>query len=102
MAYSDKEVAVLTKAVEDNGSITFDMLEDLAVEVVKTPRSVLAKVKQLGLPYTPKEKAPKREKGVTKAELVAAIAKNIGASENDLDGLTKATAKALGKLVELT
>ena len=102
MAYSDKEVAVLHKAAEANGSISFEMVEDLASEIYKTPRSVIAKVKQLDIPYVPKAKAPKREKGLTKTELVAKIAENLGTDASEFSGLTKATAKALGRLVELT
>lgn len=102
MAYSDKEVAVITKAAEDNGSITFEMATELARQLYKTPRSVIAKIKQLDLPYTPKPKAPKREKGMTKADLIAKIAENVGVDASEFDGLSKATAKALGRLVELT
>ena len=102
MAYTDKEVAALQKAVDENGSITFEMAKELGRELCKTPRSIVSKVHQMGLPYTPQEKAPKREKGLTKAELVAQIAENLGANADEFDGLTKATARALGKLVELT
>jgi protein-L-isoaspartate O-methyltransferase len=102
MAYTNEEVAVLETAAEENGSITFEMAKELARQLYKTPRSVIAKVKQLDLPYTPKPAPAKREKGMTKAELVARIAENIGANAEDLDGLGKATARALGRLVELT
>lgn len=102
MAYTDKEVAVLQNAAEENGSITFEMAKELGRELCKTPRSIVSKIKQLDLPYTPAERAPKREKGMTKAELVARIAENLGASEDEFEGLNKATARALGRLVELT
>lgn len=102
MAYTDKEVAVLENAAKENGSITFEQAEQLARELYKTPRSVISKIKQLALPYTPKEKAPKREKGMTKAELVAKIAENLGVDAIEFNGLTKATADSLGRLVELT
>ena len=102
MAYTDKEVAVLENAANENGSVTFEMAEQLGVELGKSTRSIVSKLKQLELPYTKKEKAPKREKGMTKAELVAQIAVNLGADADEFDGLSKATAKALGRLVELT
>ena len=101
MAYTDKEVAVLQKAAEE-GPITFERARELAAELYKTDRSVIAKVNQLGLDYVPREYAPKREKGMTKAELVAEIAENLGAEGDVFEGLEKATARALGRLVDAT
>lgn len=102
MAYSDKETAALQIAADENGSITFDMAVELARELCKTPRSVIAKIKQMNLPYTPKPKAEPKAKGITKAEMVDLIAKNLEVDASVLAGLTKAKAEALSELVNLT
>ena len=98
MAYTAEQEAVLVKTAKENGSISFEMAEKLEPVLHKTPRSIVAKVKQLGLPYTPKATAPKRPKGMTKAEMVEAIesALDVGIT---LDGLEKATGQALGRLL---
>jgi molybdopterin converting factor small subunit len=68
-------------------------VEDLATEVGKTVRSVIAKLSKEGV-YKSKEKAPaKRE--MLKSEMVAAISAEIGVSEEVLESLEKATGVAL-------
>ena len=95
MSYTVEQVAALTNAAP----VTFAMAEDFATEFGKTPKSVIAKVKSLGLAYVAKPVAPKRPKGLTKAELVAAIAAKLSVEAEALDGLTKATSQVLGKLL---
>lgn len=102
MAYTKEQEAVLTKTATENGSVSFEMAEALGEQFGKSARSVIAKVKQLGLAYTPKAKPAKREKGLTKADLIAQIAENLGTNAEVLAGLNKATAKALSELVDLT
>lgn len=68
-------------------------VEDLAAEIGKTVRSVIAKLSKEGV-YKSKEKvAGKRE--MKKAEMVAAISTEIGVSEEVLESLEKATGPAL-------
>lgn len=102
MAYTKKEVATLNKLAETNGSVTYEDAVALSEDFGKSVRSVISKVKSLDLPYTPKAKPAKREKGLTKAELVAQVAENLGVEADVLAGLEKSTARAIGKLVELT
>lgn len=68
-------------------------VEELAVAVGKTARSVIAKLSKENV-YKGKEKtAGKRE--MLKAEMVAAISAEIGVSEEVLESLEKATGPAL-------
>jgi hypothetical protein len=68
-------------------------VEDLAVEIGKTVRSVIAKLSKEKV-YKSKEKtAGKRE--MLKAEMVAAISTEIGVAEEVLESLEKATGPAL-------
>ena len=62
-------------------------------------RSVIAKIKTLDLDYTPKVKTVSTAgPRVTKADIVAAIAKALAADPDELEGLSKADAKALNAL----
>lgn len=68
-------------------------VEELAVAVGKTARSVIAKLSKEQV-YKGKEKvAGKRE--MLKAEMVAEISKEIGVAEEVLESLEKATGPAL-------
>lgn len=102
MAYSDKETAAVEAVANENGSVTYAQAVELADELGKSPRSVIAKIKQLDLPYVPKPKAAPKRVGPTKAELVAQVEANLDMEEGALAGLTKATASALGDLVDAT
>ena len=68
----------------------------IALEIGKSPRSVIAKIKSMGLSYTVQRPVRKDGSPVTrKAETVAAIAKALDMDLNDLDGLAKAPRSAL-------
>lgn len=97
--YTPEQVAALHAEPQP---ITYARANELADEFGKSPASVRAKILSEEIPYERKPAEPKREKGVTKAELVSAIAENLGVEVKTLTGLSKATAAALGKLVELT
>ena len=102
MAYTDAQVARLTNM----GTITFADAEALATEFGVSTKSVIAKIHSLnaqndaGITYVPKEKAPKRPRGVTKAELVAAIEADRGVPAGTFEGLEKAPARALAALLD--
>jgi hypothetical protein len=68
-------------------------VEALATEVGKTVRSVIAKLSKEGVYKTAEKPAGKRE--MKKAEMVEAISKEIGVSEEVLESLEKATGPAL-------
>jgi hypothetical protein len=58
----------------------------------KSPQSIVAKVGNMGLPYTKKPVAVKKAAQTTKAELVVRIQKMV---DRDMDGLEKASRNVL-------
>jgi len=72
-----------------------EAVESIAVAVGKSVRSIVAKLSREGV-YKTKAKA-KAEKGavVTKANLIEAIANEIGVASEKLESLEKATKEAL-------
>jgi hypothetical protein len=92
MSYTDSETAAVVAAAP----LTYDSAVALADKLGKSHRSVIAKAKSLGLEYTAKPKAAPKGKGVTKADLVAAISAKVG---TDLSGLEGAKASALEALL---
>ena len=87
--------AMLAQAV-----FSFDDAVKFAEENQLSTRSVVSKVKSLGLEYTPKPKAAKSGLvKVTKADTVQAIAIALGASFETLEGLKGADAKSLSALL---
>ena len=69
---------------------------EIAAKIGKSPRSVIAKIKSMGLSYTVQRPVRKDGSPVSrKAETVAAIAKALDMDLNDLDGLAKAPRSAL-------
>lgn len=93
--YTAEQEQILT----DSAPVSFEDCQQFAVDFGKTPRSVIAKVKQLGLEYIPKAKPSKKvSKGDTKAELVRKIEAELDSADY-LGGLEKATASALVNLL---
>ena len=82
--------------LRDAAPVSYEDAVKLGVEMDKSTRSVIAKVKSLELAYVPKTQAPKRPAVETKAELVELIEAALGV---DLPGLKGATAKALVDLL---
>jgi len=69
---------------------------EIADKIGKSPRSVIAKIKSMGLSYTVQRPVRKDGSPVSrKADTVAAIAKALDMDLDDLDGLTKAPRSAL-------
>ena len=99
MTYDVTQEAVLKTAAE-TGPITYANAVDFGEVFGKSTRSVIAKIKSLDLPYTPKPVPAKRPKGVTKAEVVTAIEVSLGVATDTFAGLDKATAQALSKLLD--
>ena len=100
--YSAEHVATLLAA----SPITYAKAVELADEFGFSLKSIIAKIKSLesageAIAYIPKPKPAKREKGLTKVELVAEIEQHIGADQGALDGLEKAPARTLGRLLLL-
>ena len=97
MTYTVEQVAVLTKAAEA-GALNYERAKELAGVLGVSAKSVVAKIKSLDLPYEPMPIAPKRPKGLTKAELVRNIEAKLGLPAETLAGLEKAPASVLAKL----
>ena len=95
-AYTDVMVAKLNAGAP----WTFAGAEAFAKEHNLSTRSVVSKIKSLGLDYTPKPKAARKNPdALRKADVVAAIAAQMGADADKLAGLAKADMRALAELV---
>ncbi len=71
---------------------------EISTQIGRNSRSVIAKIKSLGLPY--QIKRPVRKGGSsTKQDYINAIAKGLDMDAVDLIGLEKATATALANLL---
>ena len=92
--YSDSQV----QAIIDAQPLDFDKAQALAAELDKSHRSIISKAKSLGLVYIGKTAAKKR--GAGKPELVGAIASAMNLDASDLEGLERATARSLERLLE--
>lgn len=72
----------------------------IADQIGRNSRSVIAKIKSLGLTYEIKRPARKRgASSSTKQDTINAIAKGLDMDADDLIGLEKATARALTALL---
>ena len=77
--------------------IDFEKAQDLAKQLNKNVRAVIAKVKREGLEYISKPAPAKKKAAPTKVDLVHAICKAVDI--DSCDGLEKATGVALDKLL---
>ena len=93
--YTDKEAKVIASA----SPLTFEKAQEIADQLGKTQRSVIAKAKSMGLAYIPKAKPAKRPAGETKADLVNRIAVALGSDSAELVGLEKATTASLNAIL---
>lgn len=90
--YTEVEVARLRA----EGVVSYERAAELASEFGRSHRSVISKVKQLGLDYVPKAKAPSNSlPKLRKADLVAELSESLGV---DLEGLEGATYRSLEAL----
>lgn len=96
-AYTDSMVAELTKT----GSFDYDSAAAYAEKHNLSIRSVISKVKSLGLEYTKRE-VVKSVSGakVRKSDLVASLAIKIDADPDALAGLAKADMASLKALIK--
>jgi broad specificity phosphatase PhoE len=77
-------------------SFNKEVATEIADKIGKSPRSVIAKIKSMGLSYTVQRPVRKDGSPVSrKADTVAAIAKALDMELEDLDGLAKAPRSAL-------
>jgi len=91
---------VMVAALNAQANWTFADAEAFAKANNLSTRSVVSKIKSLGIAYEPKPKAARKNPdAVRKTDVVAAIATQIGADADKLAGLAKADMKALSELV---
>ena len=86
--YTTEQVAQLVE-----GYTAGDSVDNLAQKFGKSVRSVIAKLSKEGVYKAKSKEAGKRE--MLKAEMVAEIAKLVGATDEQLESLEKATGPAL-------
>ena len=79
--------------------LNMEKAKAIGSKIGKSYRSVIAKAKSLGVDYEGKPKAAKRIGGMTKPQMVEAIAAAVGADAAALEGLEKSTASSLGNLL---
>jgi len=86
--------------MQSTGSFTYDSALAFAEAHSLSVRSVISKVKHLGLDYTPKPKTVSSAgPRVAKSEIVNAIAKALDTDADMIAGLAKADARALSALL---
>ena len=95
-AYTDKMVSEMTAA----GSFTYETATKFAEAHSLSVRSVISKVKNLGLDYTPKPVVASAGPRVRKADIVREIEDKAGVSAEDFAGLEKADARSLQNLLK--
>ena len=96
--YTPEMVAVINGTNER--PFNKEIAGDIAARIGKSRRSVIAKIKSMGLPYAVQRPTRKDGAAITrKIDTVLAIAKALDMDADDLDGLTKAPASALSALL---
>jgi hypothetical protein len=96
-----KEVNYTSEMVSEMAALTplnLEKAKALSIQLGRSVRSIIAKAKREGIDYVSVKPVAKRVKGLTKADLVKAISEKVGAES--LEGLEKAPAITLGKLLE--
>jgi len=93
--YTPEMVAIL-KAAQP---IDYAKAQDLATQLDRGVRSIIAKCKREGYDYISKPAPAKKKAAPTKADLVGAIANALNCSSDDLVGLEKATGQGLNNLL---
>ena len=78
--------------------LNLEKAQALSIQLNRSVRSIIAKAKREGIDYVSVKPVAKRVKGQTKAQMVEAITEKLNA--DSLDGLEKAPALALGRLLE--
>ena len=86
------------QAIIDSAPLDFNSAQALAKKIGKPYRSVISKAKSLGVDYVSKTATKKR--GPNKDLLVDAIAKALNIESALIEGLERATAKSLDRLLE--
>jgi hypothetical protein len=99
--YTDEMVAQLQATYDPSAdeATRKAQISELAVKLDRKEASIRAKLTREGV-YVPNAKAPAKERSATKAELVSRIAVLMGADEDVIGSLEKATKVTLNKVLE--
>jgi len=89
----------MVKILEQNAPVDYAKAQDLAKQLDRGVRSIIAKCKREGIEYISKPAPAKKKAAATKMDLVGAIAKAVSCNPEDLAGLEKATGLALSNLL---
>ena len=87
----------MVREMREMAPLNLEKAKKLSPLLERSVRSIIAKAKREGIEYVSVKPVAKRVKGLTKADLVKAISTKVGA---DLEGLEKAPAVTLGRLLE--
>jgi len=87
----------MVREMREMAPLNLEKAKILSPLLERSVRSIIAKAKREGIEYVSVKPVAKRVKGLTKA-LVAVIASKVGA--DSLEGLEKAPAVTLGRLLE--
>ena len=87
----------MVREMREMAPLNLEKAKMLAPLLERSVRSIIAKAKREGIEYVSVKPVAKRVKGLTKADLVKSISVKVG---TDLEGLEKAPAVTLGKLLE--
>ena len=89
----------MVKILEQNAPVDYAKAQDLAKQLDRGVRSIIAKCKREGIEYISKPAPAKKKAAATKVELVAAIATALHCDADSLSGLEKSTGIALSNLL---
>lgn len=89
----------MVKILEQNAPVDYAKAQDLAKQLDRGVRSIIAKCKREGIEYISKPAPAKKKAAATKVELVEAIAKALDCDTDSLSGLEKSTGIALSNLL---
>ena len=89
----------MEKIITESAPLNLEKARELATQLGKSYRSVIAKAKSLGVEYESKKPEPKKERGASKADTIKLIAAALDKPIADFDGLEKATGSALNAVL---
>lgn len=92
--YTEAQEAIIRAAAP----LDMDSAREIAGQIGKSHRSVIAKAKNMGVEYRSKPKPQKRVGGMQKTEMVEKIGEQLGGV--DLTGLEKSPSRSLATLLE--
>ena len=97
---AEQENAILAAAAEAGGKIGAELATELAAQMGKSAKSLIAKASRLGVYQAAVRTRKDGSPVVKKDDTATAIGRILGLSEPDVDSLTKANRRALMAIFE--